>query len=487
MKKLRNFLIVMLGVICLTGCSMKFEANMAVSNEGKLDFTIVSAYDKELIKNLMSMADTTDATDETTDTTATAEPTTEEMKAYLAGTAEDEATYTALGYTKADYENGEFLGFQFTASIPNIDTVSTTEDVTYDLSAATDGTTPLIQQKMFKKEGTIYTAAFTFNADSETDTSEDTTETTDYSQYLSQMVMDFKYIITLPQAPIESNATTVSEDGKTLTWNLASTGITTINFKFELPSTVATTGDSTSWFTLDDQMMMYIGIGLIVLILVIVIIIVSISKKKRKNLEPLEGPVNTVDSALNAVPSPVEPVITPAVEMPAAEVSKEIFETPSMPSTSVVEETPIMDSTPVVEMSSMPSTSVVEETPIMDSTPVVEMSSMPSTPVFEPLVMETQQPVQPTFGGFSNSAELTSAPLETQAPVQQPAPIFQETVIPAEPIQVVQPTFESVPVVETSTMEAPAMETPVVEPTPVFETPSLDSAPVFEIPTNNNR
>lgn len=478
MKKLRNFLIVMLGVFCLTGCSMKFEANMTLTDEGKLDFTIVNAYDKELIKNLMSVGNANaeapivpPATDQTppatnppagtnTDTppaatppaglpTAVDEPTVESMKAYLAANSDEDISYTAIGFTKADYEKEEFLGYQFTASIPNIDTVSSTEDVTYNLSKSLEGTTPLLEQKMFKKEGAVYSATFVYNAEENIDSNVKDEGNQDYTQYLSQTLMDFKYIITLPQAPIENNATTISEDGKTLTWNLATTGITNINFKFELPKAETA---ATGFLNLDDKMMMYIGIGLIVLILIIAIVIISVSKKKRKNLIPLEEPVMTVDSALNAVPSPEETVITPAVEMPAESVSQNMFETPVINPSQAVEEN--------VEMNVV---SDVEKTPIIDLT---------TTPAVEPLVMETPEIVTQTFDGFSNAEELSSTPLETQH-VQTP-PIFQE------PINLNQTPQTQGPIEEINT-------TPVVEQAPVFETPSLDSAPVFEIPTDNNK
>ena len=41
----------------------------------------------------------------------------------------------------------------------------------------------------------------------------------DYTQYLSQM--DLSLVVNLPNKPISHNATNVSNDGKSLTWNLA--------------------------------------------------------------------------------------------------------------------------------------------------------------------------------------------------------------------------------------------------------------------------
>ena len=56
------------------------------------------------------------------------------------------------------------------------------------------------------------------------------------NQYLNQISQIYTFSLTLPKASISNNATTVSEDGKTLTWNLVSGNISTIEFEFEFPS-----------------------------------------------------------------------------------------------------------------------------------------------------------------------------------------------------------------------------------------------------------
>lgn len=485
MKKIKNLLVIVSAVILLTGCSMKYENNMKISNEGKMDFTIVSAFDKELIKNLMSFGDETPVEGEKPAETG---PTVEEMKTYLAENETSEVDRAALGYTKTPYESGEFLGYQFTATIPNIDTVSSEEAVTLDMSTLLEGTTPVTSQKMFQKQGTVYSATFVFDADTQTSSgTEGEKPGTDYSQYLSQMIMDFKYIITLPQAPLENNATSVSEDGKTLTWNLNSTGKTNINFKFELPKTVAT-ATTTNFLNLSDEMMLYIGIGAIVIVIVVVIVVVSVSKKKRKNLEPLEAPVTTVDEALTAVPSPIENVQTPSVEVPsAAYVQNTPVETPV--------ETPVV-TTPMVE------------TPVLNPQLESAQTYDERMQVVEP-AREVQMAPQSVFAPNVNTPEITPIALEpTQTvqntPVVEPTPVVQETPV------VQTPTFETpvmsmpheafnqvteVAPVQTFTQESivqPVTQENVINQmesvqTPTFEMPSLDSAPVVEIPTDSNK
>lgn len=489
MKKIKNLLVIVSAVILLTGCSMKYENNMKISNEGKMDFTIVSAFDKELIKNLMSFGDETPVEGENPTETG---PTVEEMKTYLAENETSEVDHAALGYTKTPYESGEFLGYQFTTTIPNIDTVSSEEAVTLDMSTLLEGTTPVANIKMFQKQGTVYTATFVFDGDAQTSSdTEGETEGTDYSQYLSQMIMDFKYIITLPQAPLENNATSVSEDGKTLTWNLNSTGKTNINFKFELPKTVAT-ATTTNFLNLSDEMMLYIGIGAIVIVIVVVIVVVSVSKKKRKNLEPLEAPVTTVDEALTAVPSPMENVQTPSVEVPSAAY---VQDTPV--------ETPVIQETPVV-----PTTPVVQETPVLNPQLDSAQTYDERMQVVEP-AREVQMDPQSVFAPNVNTPEITPIALEPTQTVQN-APVFEPTPVVQETPVVQTPTFET-PVmsmpheafnqvteaapVQTFTQESmvqPATQENVMNQmesvqTPTFEMPSLDSAPVVEIPTDSNK
>ena len=49
-----------------------------------------------------------------------------------------------------------------------------------------------------------------------------------------QSYFDLEYKVTLPEKPISSNATTVSEDGKTLTWKMTYRKKNSVQYEFKL-------------------------------------------------------------------------------------------------------------------------------------------------------------------------------------------------------------------------------------------------------------
>lgn len=49
-----------------------------------------------------------------------------------------------------------------------------------------------------------------------------------------QSYFDLEYKVTLPEKPISSNATSVSEDGKTLTWKMTYRKKNSVQYEFKL-------------------------------------------------------------------------------------------------------------------------------------------------------------------------------------------------------------------------------------------------------------
>ena len=88
MKKIRNLLIVLIGVLALTGCTLKYETNMNITSDGKVDFGIIAAFDKEMIKNIMSMqgslgGTTPDTTNPGGEAVTPANPTDQELQNFF--------------------------------------------------------------------------------------------------------------------------------------------------------------------------------------------------------------------------------------------------------------------------------------------------------------------------------------------------------------------------------------------------------------------
>ena len=106
--------------------------------------------------------------------------------------------------------------------------------------------------------------------------SEEASETAEYAQYFEQMNGYVKLVITLPEAAINSNATEVSEDGKTLTWNLLTMADSTAHVEFKLPSK----GGASSIMPI-----LIAVIAILVIIIIIVVVIVMKNKNKSQNID----------------------------------------------------------------------------------------------------------------------------------------------------------------------------------------------------------
>ena len=138
------------------------------------------------------------------------------------------------GYTVTDYEDDNNFGYVVKASIKDIDTVSQSDNIKinlYDLLYSD------IQNELyiFSREENLlknkYTADYYVNL---------TDAITNNSNILGGLVnppaVSYTFKLELPEKSLSNNATEVSADGKTLTWNFSNimTGTNNINFSFEL-------------------------------------------------------------------------------------------------------------------------------------------------------------------------------------------------------------------------------------------------------------
>ena len=321
MKKIKYLLLLIAFAMFATGC-VKFNANMEIKKDKSMEFSIIYAFDKTLLG----------------EDNALKEEQFDEVK--------------KQGFTVTKYSEGNYEGFKMTKKISNIDEVSTTEDVTYDLSG-------MMQSKddnkyIFKvvkgEDKNTYTAKIKFNANDsgmnttedekddtedeistpdETlttgaveesnsvtsstdeiptvgadDTEESTTITSDGSTSsdldLSSFTknLDLSFNVSLPYGAISSNATTKEDDNKKLSWKLGTTNQELMEFTFELKNND----------TDDSNLMLYIGIGVGVL-LVLVLIILFTRKKGPKEIVPVEDKQVEINNDVDDNVS-----ITPAVE-----------------------------------------------------------------------------------------------------------------------------------------------------------------------------
>ena len=281
MKRIKFLVVTIIGIIFFTGCAIKIDTNMKISKDGQINFGLIQAFDRELLTNLMNMGGS-----ETTYTV-------DELKQFLKqsleesedGESSDLDVYKQKGFTITEYIEEQFLGYKFSTTIDNIDNVSVETETIFDFSDLSKITGSMQEQKLFQKNDEQYVAHFIFNPSSssalgtennESDGNEDSTDE-QMNQYLNMIEQIYTFTLTLPKEPVSHNATTISEDGKTLTWNLAKDAKTDINFIFTLKDTSNLANDS------DSSLWLYIAIGLGVVVLATVIVVLLTRKKGNVN------------------------------------------------------------------------------------------------------------------------------------------------------------------------------------------------------------
>ena len=277
MKKYLRLLVVSVLLIGLTGC-VSLDTNVVVNKDKSMEFSMKEEID------LSSM--TGDEGDEN-------------------ATVSDETDIEALktkGYTVEEYDNEGVKGYKISKKFTSIDEVT-----------AKNGTeTPFVVEKwlddgndsnMFSLKDGVYSANWIMAEDDKKAEEMDGVD----SELLNSLI-NITYTITLPNKPLSHNATSVSEDGKTLTYLVKydeNQKMNTIKFSFDF-ATEPTKATSTEI----DNMLYYIigGSALIVIILVVVIISIVKGKNKKVHIDEIkqEETEKKDETALNKVENVVD-------------------------------------------------------------------------------------------------------------------------------------------------------------------------------------
>ena len=301
MKKIRNFVLLCLVAIMATGC-IKFNATMDIRKDKSMDFVVIYAIDKSIMGE---------------------------------GNSIEEGHFDQLkdqGFKVEKYNEGNFEGFKLTKKINNIDEVSTSDDVIYNLSGMVDETEG--NKYMFKvvKDGekSTYYAKLKFDSNDSTLTTEtiddeeekpdEETLTTGTDEELTvtsgnedatmteenktteeklttslddmdlsglMSGLDLSFSVNLPSSAISSNATTKSDNDTKLSWKLGYSGSQTIEFAFTIDPNAS-----------DSNILLYVGIGVGVLVLLAVIILL-IRKGGKKDVVPVNDASIKINNDVN--------------------------------------------------------------------------------------------------------------------------------------------------------------------------------------------
>lgn len=194
MEKMKCFIGLML-LLFITGCS-NYNMSMKIDKDKSMDYTLTilsNYYNDTLNKNISIYKE----------------------------------KFEQYGYLVEDYNIDNKYGMIISKKFDNIDDISygKRSDEFNLLYLYTDGYDADTESKMFNVDEGIATNRYAAN----------------FYVDLSNLGLDLTnttitYSVELPNVPLSSNATFVSEDKKTLTWNITSLGKTEIDYVFELNS-----------------------------------------------------------------------------------------------------------------------------------------------------------------------------------------------------------------------------------------------------------
>ena len=385
---MKELLLIVVSILLLTGCGIRGNFNAEIKDDKSFEFSFDMALDDELIEFLMSASE--ENIEE--EINYTEEEKWEFVENYFSSSQEE--TPEDFGFTAKRYSEGNYKGFTYSKTVNNIDDI-TGDNASFDIL---ENTYEIPDKNLFVKEGNNYISKIHYSPLS------------DLGEY--EIDTEFKFSITLPNKAISHNATSVSEDGKTLTWQWDATQSGNIDFEFSFSS---------------FPVMLVAIIGGAVLLIVIILVIIMVIRKSRKNRNSsnLDQSVENVENANSTTTQEInEPLqetpqsfmnIKPAEVTPTVEVDNQVQE-PSQP---FVAPTPV-DATPTVEVDNQiqePSQSFVAPTPA-EVTPTVEVDN------------QVQEPSQPFVAPTSSNTDstLTNQP-QVQGTTDTERPISVEELL----------------------------------------------------------
>ena len=271
MRSFKKILLILLGILLLSGCTFKNTNEMSIDKEGKFDYSFSVMLDKNTLTTIIQSENENEKI------------TNDVMLQYL----EDGINYTFLeGLEKSTISDDEFIGYKYNYKVNHIDEISDekTEHVNLNFYSSKEKLTDL---KLFKKIKNKYQANFNFNLNNTNATKSDdiitnsddivtnsddiTTPSDDNKIDLNKINFITEFSVTLPYKALTHNADNMTNEGKTLNWTINTNKNETIKFTFSL---------------LHIELIKQIAtiVGSVVLLLILMLVIARKKKKKTKKI-----------------------------------------------------------------------------------------------------------------------------------------------------------------------------------------------------------
>ena len=311
-KQIKKILVLLLLVVLVAGCSFKTDVTMKIDSNKDVEVSILYIMDDEMIDSMISLSDESKKDNITDD----------DRWKYLEG---DSGMDMPEGYKTEKYDKDGFKGYKATKKAGTLDDISVASSSARVNIFNEDSDADMFKGELFIKDGNKYKSNMTV------DLGDSAADMESYESYGA--AFEFNLVIELPVKPTSNNATSVSKDGKTLTYNLLKTK--DIEFEFELDGKASKGGKSSTnsnelninnkssntekTFNLGLPVLIAIAVGGLVLVIGIVILIIVLATRKPKQAVVTTEPTQETP----VVETPQEEVKEESVEEEKTEESKE--------------------------------------------------------------------------------------------------------------------------------------------------------------------
>ena len=243
-KTIKIIAILAMIMLFVTGCGMRSNVGLEIAKDKTVTVKIVQAMDDEMIDYYLSMANNDE--EGTTYTDA--------QRWEYVETSTDDSEYE--GYAKEKYDKDGYKGYVFSKELGKIEDLIVESDEPISIDKISS------DSKIFTKKGDTYTLKIDFDSD-------DVEQAESYKEY--GVVFDLSFYITLPNKATDNNATSVSDDGKTYTWDLLQAKDANISFKL---------GGGLLGGSSSNVLPIVLGcVAGVAVVAVIVVVVVKVSKK----------------------------------------------------------------------------------------------------------------------------------------------------------------------------------------------------------------
>ncbi len=226
MRRIKTIIVLLASVILLTGC-VRFEAGMNIDKRGKTDISLLYAY----------------------------------MEVEETDISETMSEFENDGWEIKEYSQNGYTGFIAKQEDVDIkELMYTINNAGSEFESESESESDLDDLYLSKK-GNTYTISWLTIPPS------DMAELSSYLNYVQQYGGYLQFNLTLPYGAISSNATSVSSDGKTLTWDLIKQPQVEVEFRLYNP-----------------LFLVFIISAIIVTLIAIIVVVVIISLKKKKRV-----------------------------------------------------------------------------------------------------------------------------------------------------------------------------------------------------------